>query len=619
MAISGSFYGTTSNAAIKPKITWTAEAEPESNSSVVTAKLSYSRTDSYTTYGHWAGSLTIHGDRKTVSGKYVEITKNSNTVTITHTVRVPHADNGSKTITISATGGITDTSLTKTNISAAVTLETIPRAASVAATDGDIGSISMVTIGKKSDGYTYTLAYRFGNLSGYLSDAGLTDTAAEVTAASLPFPLPEAFYYEIPDSASAPCTLICTTFLEGSPVGEPQSTSFLVRAAADRCGPVLQVTVEDTNAGTLALTGYSGKLIRYASTACCRIQAQPRYGAVITEKLLNGEPVEGDSVTLSQVQTDRLTVTVRDSRGHSTQQVLALELIPYFLPTVRLEASRTDATSGNGWLQAEGTFFAGSFGAAANSLQIQYRIGTGTPVSVTPQLEGSRYSLRIPLQDLDYTKSYQIYLTVSDALTAVTAQAQIHPGIPVFEWGREDFHFHVPVLVQGKDLLTLVEEGAQNRVNRAGDSMTGSLEMSGNRITGLGVPLNGPDAATKAYADGKLQLCRLWENASPTSTFAAQTIPLDLTEFDGVMVTIKFKNDGADTRVTTGFVPKGIKGQGMVTNEDTGSLRIRMFTASDSGVEFAKGIKMEDASTSAGNAVPTCIYGVKGVAVWDLP
>ena len=202
MAISGSFYGTTSNSAIKPKISWTAEKNEGQNSSQVTATLSYSRTDSYETYGHWAGSLTIHGDTKSVSGKYIEISKNSNTVAITHTVTVPHKDDGTMVVTISATGSISGTTLTKTKISGEAQLESIPRAASIAATDADIGSVSTVTIGKKSDAYTYVVAWEFGSLSGYLTESGLLDTASHVTASSLAFSLPESFYYEIPDRAT---------------------------------------------------------------------------------------------------------------------------------------------------------------------------------------------------------------------------------------------------------------------------------------------------------------------------------------------------------------------------------------------------------------------------------
>ena len=102
MELSGSFYGKTSNSAIKPKITWWAWENVEGNYSEVTAQLSYSRSDSYTTSGHWNGWLSIDSDRKNVSNKYVQISKNSNTVTVTHTVQVPHLDDGTKTVTISA-------------------------------------------------------------------------------------------------------------------------------------------------------------------------------------------------------------------------------------------------------------------------------------------------------------------------------------------------------------------------------------------------------------------------------------------------------------------------------------------------------------------------------------
>ena len=143
MAISGSFYGTTSNSAIKPKITWTAQKSDTENCSQVTATLSYSRRDTYKTYGQWGGSLTIHGNTKSVSSKYIEISKDSNTVAISHTVTVPHNEDGTMSIEISASGSISGTTLSKTKISAQVELEKIPRSASVAATDADIGSVSM--------------------------------------------------------------------------------------------------------------------------------------------------------------------------------------------------------------------------------------------------------------------------------------------------------------------------------------------------------------------------------------------------------------------------------------------------------------------------------------------
>ena len=406
MAISGSFYGKTSNSAIKPKISWTATENIAGNYSDVTAKLSYSRTDSYMTYGHWTGSLTINGDKKSVSGKYVEITKNSNTVTISHTVRVPHNDDGTKTVTISATGGITDTTLTKTTISGSVTLVNIPRAASVAATDADIGSVSMVTIGRKSDIYTYTVAYRFGALTGFLSQTGLAEAAAHVNVASLAFPLPESFYEEIPAKPSDLCTLTCTTFLDGAPIGEPQQTTFTVRADPGRCAPVLSASAEDVCEKTLKLTKNPSRFIRYASDALCTVTVQGQYGAEITECKLNGETVTQNTVTLPKVETEQLRLTAKDSRGYTVEVPVHLDMIPYFVPVLRLSAARTDATSGDALLQAEGSFYNGSFGAEANSLQVQYQINGSAPVTITPEIEGNTFRLREELEDLDYTQSY---------------------------------------------------------------------------------------------------------------------------------------------------------------------------------------------------------------------
>jgi hypothetical protein len=50
--------------------------------------------------------------------------------------------------------------------------------------------------------------------------------------------------------------------------------------------------------------------------------------------------------------------------------------------------------------------------------------------------------------------------------------------------------------------LYVVQEINNKKVNRAGDTMTGNLAMSGNKVTGLGTPTASGDAATKGYVDG---------------------------------------------------------------------------------------------------------------------
>ena len=106
MALNGTFYGTTTNERVKPKIVWSAVQNTEGNYSDVTATLYYSRTNTgYETAGLFEGSITIGGDTKTES-RNISVTYNSNTQAITHTARVYHDSYGAKSLTVSASGRI---------------------------------------------------------------------------------------------------------------------------------------------------------------------------------------------------------------------------------------------------------------------------------------------------------------------------------------------------------------------------------------------------------------------------------------------------------------------------------------------------------------------------------
>lgn len=682
MAISGSFYGTTSNTAIKPKITWSAQANTEGNYSDVTATLSYSRTDTYKTYGYWAGTLAINGDTASVSGKYIEITKNSNTVTITHTVRVAHGDNGKKTVTITASGGISGTSLTSTAISAKVALETIPRAASIGATDADIGSVSMVTIGKKSDSYTYTVAWKFGGLSGYLTSSGISEKAQHLTASSLSFPLPEDFYYEIPENPTGICTLTCTTYLKDTAIGTPQKTTFTVRADPARCGPLLTVSAEDIYEKTLALTGDSGIFIRYASTARCTMTAQARYGASITKRKIAGQTLSGNSLTLEKIDTDTVRFSVTDTRGYTTEKKCKLELVPYFLPTLRLSAARTDATGGKAKLQISGSFFGGSFGSEDNILKLKYRVDDGSSVTVLPSVDGNDFSLEHLLQDLDYTRAFSVSVTVSDGLNSKTVKTRINPGIPVFDWGKEDFSFHTPVSLSGNVLRHLADPAdnadavnlgyARTAFAPAGDYRNKCITVTtagtdlndylgegtwyfGTSYTPANIPIgsNGWLRVMRRKSSSRILVkqlwnrqgnlgttdhqsyvrtydsdvgwsdwvryitqkdayreVKLWENASLASSFSAQTIALDLSEYDGISI-LYYVDATTNVHMSTGRVGKKQSGCMWYVTASSGYRLHRVFTVSDTGITF-------DTATNTGTVaankvcIPHVIYGIKG-------
>ena len=325
------------------------------------------------------------------------------------------------------------------------TLTKIPRASTIGATDANIGAISMVVVGKKSDSFTHSVQYGFGALSGFLNaDGSTTQTEVRFGNTSIPFLVPEEFYRQIPDAPSGVCTLICRTYSGSTQVGQEQTAVFTATANLDACRPAVAGTVVDTNKVTVALTGDSTKLIRFCSIARCTITAEAKKGAAIQQKKIDGVAVS-QSRSIPEVENPEFLFWARDSRGYETAQTVKTEMIPYVKLTCNPTGSRTEPTGGEVLLTVRGNFFAGNFGAQQNTLQLRYRVGSGEFVKVPPVLDGNTYTAAAVIPELDYRKNHTIEVVAEDKLGTLTKPVVIRSGIPVFDWGERDFAFHVPV------------------------------------------------------------------------------------------------------------------------------------------------------------------------------
>ena len=467
MALSGIFYGTTSNPRLKPQIVWSAVQSPEGNYSDVTASLQYTRSNSgYTTGGTWTGTLTI-GEETVQDTLYMEITYGNVTTVLTHTARIYHDDNGEKSITISATGGITypaEASLKTTTISQSVTLDTILTASAISASDGNIGSCATVVVNKKASAFTHSLAYEFGSLSGYINASGQPVEEEEIFPETVVnFFLPESFYGEIPDSKTGICTVICRTYSGDRVIGE-KTTQFTVTASEVLCAPEVTLTVTDCNEATISLTGDSAVLVRKASDALCVLSAQGKNGATILQKQIAGQPVE-DFLVLSGVDSPTISAFVTDSRGYKTEITSTPKTVPYVALTGNASVKRLDPTGDKALLTLEGQCFRGSFGQAENSLTVTVTVpALSQSFTLSPELrEDNSYYLTLELSGLDYTRSYSVTVTAQDRLSRVDKTLTVHRGVPVFDWGEGDFAFHVPVsvpelLINGKTLAQWLKE-----------------------------------------------------------------------------------------------------------------------------------------------------------------
>ena len=118
---------------------------------------------------------------------------------------------------------------------------------------------------------------------------------------------------------------------------------------------------------------------------------------------------------------------------------------------------------------------------------------------------------------------------------------------------------------------------------------------------------------------GGLEMVKLWENASPTSEFAAQTIALDLNEYDFIDVIFNsiITRVGVGSGATT-FQMAGVDKD--TTTTSTPSWRMRTISASETGATFSAGFYKyldgikQASSTSNSICIPLAIYGIKGVA-----
>lgn len=101
----------------------------------------------------------------------------------------------------------------------------------------------------------------------------------------------------------------------------------------------------------------------------------------------------------------------------------------------------------------------------------------------------------------------------------------------------------------------------------------------------------------------------LWENASPTSSFSAQTISLDLSEYRLIFVVCK--GDTGDTNYPTALAEFNTLTQIGTFN---GYTRFRTFTATATGVQFGGGYKQTSYSNDSSDnsaTIPYKIYGIK--------
>lgn len=429
----------------------------------------YTSTTSYTSGLH--SSLKLDGTEaaRVTNGAYDFRTVGKENLLGHSSTTFSHNSDGTRSVYASGSFTTNSAYITGGNVAATITLPTVlPSAPStVKATNGDIGGTSTVMVVRddSNTSYTHSIKYSLGDVSGYITASGYSSSdEVRVAARLIPWSIPDSFYGQIPNSRSGTVTLEIRTYNGSKQVGSTQTATVTVTANEAICKPTVSGTVVDVNDNTRKFTESNTQFIRFMSTAKATITGAARNGATIKALRINQTEVQasGGSITKEAYTGTPFTFHVEDSRGYASTCTVEpddADVIPYVRLTNEARWTRDDPTSGATTLTIEGDYWEGAFqtvdNVLDNVLSVSYGL-YGDEINVTDQvaIENNRYKVEIPLEGYDYTKSFQCSVWVKDALNSEAADVLLKQGLPVFDWGQDDFNFHVPVTIQGVDTST---------------------------------------------------------------------------------------------------------------------------------------------------------------------
>ena len=242
--------------------------------------------------------------------------------------------------------------------------------------------------------------------------------------------------------------------------------------------PTLDTRVIDSNPVSILLTGDEEKLIRYVSTAKFTTGAQAKkHYSIATESCTpaGGNTVYGATGEIPNITSNFFTFSATDNAGRRVQTVHEVPEGTNWIPYVKLTcaATPTEMTAdGEVAVTVSGKYFDGNFSQTRpNKMYLSYEISKNNAEpeihnlgAITPQVEGSDYTYTFIIPELEYLSVYDLTIKVSDeVLTEGTVAHTILASTPIFDWGRQDFNFNVPVTITEDEVVasvpSIVEQG----------------------------------------------------------------------------------------------------------------------------------------------------------------
>ena len=256
-------------------------------------------------------------------------------------------------------------------------------------------------------------------------------------------------------------------FSESSYIGEATKT---LKVSITNATPTVSLNVVETNQKVIDVYGGS------TATTVVKNVSQLNLSSVVELKkyatlksrtyTYNDNQTSNDETVTIVPTVNKVSVNVVDSRNLPASASKTLNMVDY-LPMVinSYDFFRTSPTSSEIKLNADITYFQGTYNGTANAPIIQYKMGSnGTLRTLTTDdytLDTTNNKITITnlvLTDtLVYTKAETFYLYVSDIFSSDNENDVVTKGIPTTERGEFDFQVNGDLFIADRD--------RNNRVN----------------------------------------------------------------------------------------------------------------------------------------------------------
>lgn len=307
--------------------------------------------------------------------------------------------------------------------------------------DFNIGDTIVVHMNRKSTVFTHTVVLKLGSYS-YTIGTGVTDNISLDTDK-----IASSLYAQMPNSNAMTGEITVTTYSGSAVIG---TSSCTIIAHVVNSNPVFDVSYEDSNSETVAITENNQYIIRNNSTLKISISnAQALNSATLKSitAVVNGNAYTGTlngstgviNVGVVNVSYDtEVTVKIVDSRGNVGQKNITVLVYDWSLPSAIIKLNRKNNYYSDSILNVNANY--ASIGGK-NTVAIRYR---------TKKVSDSSYGSYATIQNnvdasfmADNKYEWNVQVEVSDLIGKTTYNLILSKGIPITYTDIKKYSFGV--------------------------------------------------------------------------------------------------------------------------------------------------------------------------------